>query len=114
MLTRCATSLGLQAGEDVNVAIDRTFSSCYRHCMNLKTYLNSLNRNGKEQFAARLRTSIGFLAQIAYGHRRCSPDLAIAIERDTAGAVTVADLRPEFAESLKAAGYVRVTEHQAA
>lgn len=76
--------------------------------MDLKTHLNSLNRRGKEQFALRLGTSVGFLAQIAYGHRRCSPDLAIAIERETGGAVTVADLRPEFAESLRAAGYVRV------
>lgn len=85
--------------------------------MDLKTYLNPLSRAGKEQLAVQLGTSVGFLSQIAYGHRRCSPDLAIAIERETGGSVTVADLRPEFAKTLKAAGYVRIptpTDQEAA
>jgi len=54
------------------------------------------------------------VSQWSLGVRQVPIERAIAIERETGGAVTVADLRPEFAESLKAAGYVRVAEHQAA
>lgn len=48
-----------------------------------------------------------YLRHIALGYRTAGPELAIAIERETDGVVTVAELRPELADALKRAGYVR-------
>lgn len=47
-------------------------------------------------FAARCGTSIGHLTNVAYGYRSCAESLAIAIERETGGAVTVEELRPDI------------------
>jgi DNA-binding transcriptional regulator YdaS (Cro superfamily) len=76
--------------------------------MNLKTYLRILSVDRREDFARHCNCTLQHLKFVAYGAKRCSPDLALAIERESGGAVTVADLRPEFAETLKSAGYVRI------
>ena len=77
--------------------------------MNLKNYLHS--RRG---VAIDLAKAIGctpvFLRNVANGHREVSEGMAVAIERETHGAVTVAELRPAFADSLKRAGYVKIDE----
>ncbi len=80
----------------------------------LRIYLNSMAPSQQVAFALRCGTTIGYLRKAISIKQLLSESLAIAIERETAGSVTVADLRPEFAEILRAAGYVRVTEHQAA
>lgn len=75
--------------------------------MKLNQYLSA--RRGE---AGRLAKAIGcttvFVRNVANGHRNVSDTLALAIERETNGEVTVAELRPSFAESLRAAGYVKV------
>lgn len=74
--------------------------------MSLKTYLKS-NRGE----AARLARAIGvnhvYLRNVAYGLRNVSADVAVAIEKESNGAVTVEDLRSDFADLLRSAGYVR-------
>ena len=81
--------------------------------MKLNQYLSA--RRGE---AGRLAKAIGcttvFIRNVANGHRNVSDTLALAIERETNGAVTVADLRPSFAESLRAAGYVKVCDQRKA
>ena len=62
--------------------------------------------------ADRLGIAPAYLWQIANGVRQSSHDLAIAIERETGGAVTVAELRPAFAEALRQAGYVKINDPQ--
>ncbi len=43
-------------------------------------------------------SSKGRMSRIERGQERCPTDLAIAIDRTTNGAVTVADLRPDLAD----------------
>jgi DNA-binding transcriptional regulator YdaS (Cro superfamily) len=63
--------------------------------MNFKTYWTSLDGAAKRSLAHSLNTSLAFLSQIAHGHRRCREALAIAIERESAGVVTVEEMRPD-------------------
>lgn len=75
--------------------------------MKFLTYWKLLNPEQKTQLALSVNTSVPFLSQIAYRHRSCSETLALAIERETAGQVTVAELRPQFAADLERSGYLR-------
>jgi DNA-binding transcriptional regulator YdaS (Cro superfamily) len=75
--------------------------------MNLKSYLRTLKICEREPFASRCGCSLQHLRFVAYGAKRCSETLALAIERETGGQVTVAELRPQFAHDLKRSGYVR-------
>lgn len=49
-----------------------------------------------EQLAARLGTSPAYLSQLAHGHRKASPRLCFAIERETNGRVTRETMRPDI------------------
>lgn len=75
--------------------------------MRLKDYTKA---HGLKPLAGKVGTSSAYLSQIAHGHRACSEPLALAIERETAGAVTVADLRPQFAALLASCGYRKRAE----
>lgn len=76
--------------------------------MELRAYLNLLPSDRQIVFAERIGTSLGYLRKAISIGQGFGADLALAIERETGGAVTVAELRPAFAESLKAAGYIKV------
>ena len=80
--------------------------------MELRTYINLLSTPDQSAFADRIGSSIGYLRKAISIGQEIGPELAIAIERETNGEVTVAELRPSFAESLRAAGYVKVTEER--
>lgn len=82
--------------------------------MELRAYLNLLSQDEQAAFAARIGSSIGYLRKAISIGQELGPDLALAIERETNGAVTVAELRPAFAESLKAAGYVKLVDERKA
>jgi DNA-binding transcriptional regulator YdaS (Cro superfamily) len=76
--------------------------------MIFKDYWRSLSTAERPFFAVRVGASVSTLNQLAFGDRVVSDTIALAIERETDGAVTVAELRPAFAESLRRAGYVKV------
>ena len=61
--------------------------------MDLKTCLGEMGPLDRESFALKCGTSIGHLANVSYG-KTCGPALAVAIERESCGQVTRADLRP--------------------
>ena len=82
--------------------------------MNFKQYWKAIPRIDRHAFAERVGASFSTLNQLAFGDRVISDSLALAIERETNGEVTVAELRPSFAESLKAAGYVKLTDERKA
>lgn len=64
--------------------------------MMLKAYLRSLaGRPAKEAFATRCGTSFKYLRLVAYGAKKCSVELAIAIERESAAQVRAEELRPD-------------------
>ena len=80
--------------------------------MELRTYINLLSTPDQAAFANRIGSSIGYLRKAISIGQVIGPELAIAIERETNGEVTVAELRPSFAESLRAAGYAKVTKER--
>lgn len=63
--------------------------------MELKVFLASLPPGGRAAFARKLGIAPAFLSQLEHGKRRVSAPLAVAIERDSNGAVTVEELRPD-------------------
>jgi len=63
--------------------------------MDFKTHFGSLTKSARATLAERCKTSVGFLVQVAYGHRRAGESLCINIERETSGAVRCEDLRPD-------------------
>jgi DNA-binding transcriptional regulator YdaS (Cro superfamily) len=52
-------------------------------------------KSADESAVARTRTTRGYLRQIAYGNKVASAEVASGIERETHGAVTRQQLRPE-------------------
>lgn len=63
--------------------------------MRLLDFLKTLRPSERGAFAARCGTSRGHLTNVAYGYKPCGESLAIQLERETAGAVTVEELRPD-------------------
>jgi DNA-binding transcriptional regulator YdaS (Cro superfamily) len=59
------------------------------------TYFKGLAKVERDAFATKVGTSVAYLWQIAYKQRRCAESLAIEIEKASAGAVRVEDLRPD-------------------
>jgi len=73
--------------------------------MNFRDYFFNLPKPEQDSLAKRCGVSHGFLILVAYGHKHVSSDIALAIQRETGGMVTVEELRPAFAVALKQAGY---------
>ena len=68
--------------------------------MNLRTYLGGLEPPVREDFAERCGTSLGHITNVMYGYKPCGPELAVSIERESGGAVTRRDLRPDDWERI--------------
>lgn len=60
----------------------------------LLDYLNKMPVPEQEDFAKRCQTTVGYLRQIAYGHRLCSAPLAINIERESERELVCEELCP--------------------
>ena len=63
--------------------------------MDLKTHLSNIHADEREVLANRCGTTRGHLQNVAYGYRTCAPELCLALERETRGAVTRQELRPD-------------------
>lgn len=63
--------------------------------MNLKVYMNGLERGGAAALARDLEVSRSYLSQMASGSAPISAARAVAIEVATKGAVTRRDTRPD-------------------
>ena len=64
--------------------------------MDLKAYLQSISTEARGEFALRCSTTPGHMTNVAYGYRACGPELAVNIERESAGAVTRRELRDDW------------------
>lgn len=64
--------------------------------MTLHEYLKNLSKEAVDGFAKRCNTTAGQLRQVGYGNRRAAAGLAVDIERESAGAVTCEELRPDI------------------
>lgn len=58
-------------------------------------YLKTLDAAARLDFATRCGTSVDYLQQIAYGQRKPKVQLAVAIERESAGGVRCETLLPD-------------------
>lgn len=68
-----------------------------RSIPSLWKYLRTLkNSQEREDFARRCGTSVVFLQHCSRLHKRASFELAVAIERETKGAVRIEELRPDL------------------
>jgi len=61
----------------------------------LLSFLNSLASADQAEFAARCSTSVGYLRKAISKGQRLGASLCAAAERESAGAVTRRDLRPD-------------------
>lgn len=64
----------------------------------LKTYLMAMRLPERKEFAARCGTTWPFLRNVAYGQRQPGEKLCVAIERESARAVSRQDLRGDWVE----------------
>lgn len=64
--------------------------------MTLLDYMKKVEKAELERFAESCGTSLGQLRQVAYGNRRASAGLAIAIDRETNGQVPCEETRPDI------------------
>ena len=63
--------------------------------MTLLDYLKTMTLKQRAGFATMCGTSPGHLNNVSYGYKTPGAEIAIAIERESAGAVTVEELRPD-------------------
>lgn len=63
--------------------------------MQLLDFLKPLGAPERDAFAAKCGTSVDYLFQIGYGNRKPKVALAVAIERESGGAVRCEALLPE-------------------
>lgn len=61
----------------------------------LRKYLNSLSTAEQSDFAARCKTSVGYLRKAISKQQRFDVVLAVAIDRESGGVVRCGDLRPD-------------------
>ena len=76
--------------------------------MTFRHYFLGLSKPDRKNFAVRCGVSEGFLMLVAYGHKSPSTELAVAIEKESLGAVSVTEMHAVFADLLNRAGYVRM------
>lgn len=58
----------------------------------LHGYLKAKSPDAREAFAERCGTTIGHLNNVALSHKTCSAALAVAIERESRGAIRCEDM----------------------
>lgn len=75
--------------------------------MDLRTFYQRQSATEREAFAASIGTTPLYYRNVAYNFRRANETLALAIERESEGAVSVRELRPDFASELAASGYAK-------
>jgi hypothetical protein len=75
--------------------------------MDLKTYLLQMPVPQREVFAKRCGTTYGHMRNVAYGEKSCAEILALNIERESGGAVSLDSLRSDLKAKLDASGYTR-------
>lgn len=78
----------------------------------LLNYLNAFSVEDQEQFARRCGTTIGYMRLVAYGNRTCREKLAINIDRESGGIVSLQTLRPDVDwDHVRAQGRAEGGEH---
>ena len=64
--------------------------------MNALTFLKKVGKTAAEKVACDAGSNYVYFSQIAYGHRRPSPELARRLVEASAGEMTLSELRPDL------------------
>lgn len=64
--------------------------------MSFKSYYDKLDADGKKQLSKKMKVTLGFLSQLATGHRKAGIHVIAKLERATNGALTRAEIRPDI------------------
>jgi DNA-binding transcriptional regulator YdaS (Cro superfamily) len=80
----------------------------------LRKYLNDLTPEAQENFAIRCGTSIGYLRKAISAEQKIGEKIAIAMERESAGAVRVEAIRPDVDWAYLRGTSRRKSEHRVA
>ena len=67
--------------------------------MDFKDYWAELPADDKKMLAERLDTSVAYLSQLAYGHRKAGARFLLQIESATDGIVKPSGLRSDYSSS---------------
>lgn len=70
----------------------------YTMSMNFYTFLKDIPRSARPSFASRCGTTYARLRQIAYGNEPASPELCVAIDRESLGIVHYACVNDRWLE----------------
>lgn len=68
----------------------------YSGAMKFRTYLMAMTPPDRSAFAKGVGASVGHLQNVAYGYKPAVAELAIAIERESGGAVRFEDICPDI------------------
>lgn len=66
----------------------------------LSDFLKELTPAQRESFARKVKTSVGYLYQIAGGHRLAGHELAKRLEKESAGRVPKSKSRPDIFDEV--------------
>lgn len=80
------------------------------YSVRLLAYLNAMSLDERERFAKRCGTTVGYLRRAISTSQPLGEALSMRIECHTRDLVTLRELRPDFAEALEIAGYVRASQ----
>lgn len=64
--------------------------------MDLKSFLSPMSHEDRDEFAQRCGTTKGHMQNVMYGLKSCATDLAVNVERESAGVVMRWDLREDW------------------
>jgi DNA-binding transcriptional regulator YdaS (Cro superfamily) len=64
--------------------------------MSFKSYYDDLSAGQKKELSEKMKVTLGFLSQLATGHRKAGVHVIAKIEKATNGALTRAEIRPDI------------------
>lgn len=67
----------------------------------ISEWLNRHSDSERKRLADTARTTVGYLWQLAGGHRKASLDLASRLSAASKGSLTLEGIRPDLAELIK-------------
>jgi hypothetical protein len=75
----------------------------------LLAFINAMSEIERERFAVRCGTTVGYLRKAVCVGQELGESLSVRIETHTQDAISVRELRPDLADALERAGYVRAS-----
>lgn len=64
--------------------------------MSFKNYYDNLDASEKKQLSKKMKVTLGYLSQLATGHRKAGIHVIAKIEKATNGALTREEIRPDI------------------